>query len=226
MAACAALLVASKQRIPFSCNAILTTTLIENLVTERLIERSRAEGSQLLRYDRVAFKWICEEEPSELMVRQFVRARAATYENEVVALWAGLATCELQDFLGCLLRRHGLPTWWSNTAFSAATDLCDLSLSQMRYVMWYAVRAAASTYLVSGGNEDQTHADLQATMRRQADYLATGVSQAGKNFLPARRHSALLTIFLEDIAPIGTGYWTLRPVASSLRGIVGDPAQG
>ena len=222
MAACAALLVASKQRIPFSCSAILTMTLIEDLVTQGFIERTSAEGCQLLRYDRLRFKWICEEEPSEAMVRQLVRARATAHENEVVGFWAALAACELQDYLGYLLSMHGLPTRWSIIAFSAATDLCDLTLSQMRYVMWYAVRAAASTYLVSGNNEDQTHADLQAAMRRRADYLATGVSQTGKYFLPAQRHSALLTIFLEDIARIATGYWTLRPVASSLRGIVGE----
>jgi hypothetical protein len=133
-------------------------------------------------------------------------------------LWRTLASAELEGYFAHLLRRHGFDARW-------ATDIRDrgrrwdrgLSLAQARYVVWASVREGAAVCLRSGGDLDEVREALGAEMRRRSAWIETRPDW-GANFVPAPggRQSILLSIFLDDIAPIGNRYWLVAPSEAAL----------
>jgi len=87
----------------------------------------------------------------------------------------------------------------------------------MRYVIWASVREGASAFLKSNGDDSAAREAILAEIWRRARWVETKPDW-GAGFVPAASglQSIMLTIFLEDVAPIGARYWTQPPHESSL----------
>ena len=145
-------------------------------------------------------------------------AREPTSNGLRCSLWRTLASAELEGYLAHLLRRHGFDARWaSDVRDSGRRWDRGLSLAQARYVVWASVREGAAVWLRSGGDEDEVREALASEVRRRSAWIETRPDW-GASFVPAPggRQSILLSIFLDDVAPIGTRYWLVAPSEAAL----------
>jgi hypothetical protein len=133
-------------------------------------------------------------------------------------LWFQLAITEINSYGATLLRRHGFSPLWANDLnlfFSESGG--HLSLSQMRYMTWAAVRQGASDYLQSSGDPDAARQAMLDDCRRRLHWVERRPVWIDR-FLPGPggRRPILLSVFLEQVCPIGERYWTAPIDASNL----------
>lgn len=220
---------ATREPAPLSPSSALTIELVRRLTANGAIstqdDNHRLPYDEVERtlYDPIVFKWNAGADPAgltdvALAARIQERIKNPGIVDEVVATWRLLAEGELEGYLQYLLRKHGLPTYWAISARALAkTWLPELSLAKLRYVVWAAIRAAASTYMCTNGDLDQTRRHLENALRKRPAWLASEPS-VGLAFLPSPEQKVPLTVstFLRDVANLGTAYWSAPPSVEAL----------
>jgi hypothetical protein len=221
---------ATTHRAPITPCLGLTQALVVLMVRRGVFELcadndlSGSEPFWRATYDPLRWRYLTgwEQTPeSERSLRQRLRELA---DREDVApgklgLWRLLANAEVEGYFAHLLRRHGFsPQWAVDASDSTAYWDYGLSLAQMRYVVWASVREGAAAFLRSGGDPDDARDAIATELRRRARWIE-GKPDLGQTFLPPpnARQSTLLTVFLEDVAPLDQRYWLTNPSLTALR---------
>lgn len=140
--------------------------------------------------------------------------------HEKVWLWRQLADREAAAYLASLLRRHRIRTDLVDEILNDQKDDWNgLSLGRKRYVLWSAVRGAASHFLSTGGNEDAALKLLAREMRSRSRWLhhreASGeLSRSDYCFLPdiSWRRPLMIDVALNSVLRIGDDYWLAPPL--------------
>lgn len=229
---------ATREAAPLSPSDALTAELVSKLSGCGLIRT--ADASQPLPYhpveralyDPIVFVWNEDmsaggnaEETMLCRIREHLQLPSAV--DEVVAIWHVLAEAELEGYLQYLLRKHGLPTYWSISArLLAKSWLPQISLARLRYVAWASIRAAASTYLCTNGNLDETRRHFENSLRQRPIWLAADLS-AGATFAPAASQKAplVVSVYRNDVSRLGMAYWAVPPSVEALARYCNSPAQ-
>jgi len=180
-------------------------------------------------YDPVAWRYRWPEAGHADFVNRLLsqlrnHCEAAGSSGLKVVLWQLLANAEVEGYLAYLLRKHGFdPAWALDARDQGERWTKGLTLAQVRYVVWASVREGAAAYLRSDGELDDARAAIALEVRRRSRWLETRPA-LGASFLPAptTRQSVLLSIFLEEVAPIGQQYWLSCPTEASLRRLLAD----
>lgn len=169
---------------------------------------------------RDGFVCLPSEELEALLLerlRQLCAAPGAQADKQ--AMWQELATAEAESYLATQLRKHGFDAGWAERLLKVLQPEWEgITLARRRYLAWAGVRQGAAAYLQSAGDTDLAFASILTELRRRGRWLAAneaGGQSTGNDFLPfaSWTRPLLLDIFLAEILPIDSGYWTKVPGA-------------
>lgn len=193
------------------------------LLTDTAAMPGTARSVQRAIYDAIRWRYVTDAldaaaHRDALVLHLRTLSRSADAAEAKLTYWRLLADAELESYLAHLLRRHGLDAGWASAIRDEpAPWKTELSLGQMRYVVWATVREAAATYLREWGDPEATRGAIALELRRRARWLLNR-AEPGFCFLPPHtvKRSLMLEVFLEHVAPIGDAYWTSVSSASAL----------
>jgi hypothetical protein len=136
-----------------------------------------------------------------------VLARAPSAEESLLDLWRELAIAETTALLGAELADHRFDEAWALTAIPAIDrGLRRLSVSQMSYLCWLAVRETASRFLRFPGSVS-TLADGLVTYIDQRVNRALNERWIIRDWIGYKRvDSSVAQIFADEITTLGPDY--------------------
>jgi len=142
-----------------------------------------------------------------------------SWQLECSTLWRSLVDAESFEYLLHLLAQHHLDLPIELASGSALAELwAEHSLGRRRYLAWYAVRGASAALLRSGLNQASAGQALQDELRRRSRWLLHSDDPQSNNssnycFAPPQHRGSplMVQLFLSDLAPIGSAYWSRAP---------------
>lgn len=217
----------TSQALPVSPSDRLSSRLFRDL-EDALVFTAATEGSRTARRSLLGpwcWQYSASVQLSSDQLRAALQFAIAAYQSreswksECTNLWRTLVDAESFEYLLHLLGQHQLDMPIELASGSLLTELwAEHSLGRRRYLAWYAVRGASSALLRSGLNQAAAGQALRDELRRRSRWLLRCSSTQHDDsstfcFAPPhnRSRSLISQLFLSELAPIGSAYWSRAP---------------